>query len=69
MGKRSTKEGSEEKERISLVIQWFRLHLLMQGAWVQTLVGEVRSHMWTVLSEINKPKQEEMKTQLISLNS
>ena len=69
LGKRSTKEGSEEKERIFLVVQWFRVHLLMQCAWVQTLVGEVRYHMWTVLSEINTPKQEEMKTWLISLNS
>ena len=29
----------------SLVVQWLRLHLPMQGAWVQSLVGELRSHM------------------------
>ena len=41
----------------------------LQGARAHTLVGEVRSHMWTVLSEIDKPKQEEMEIRLISLNS
>ena len=29
----------------SLVVQWLRLGLLMQGAWVQSLVGELRSYM------------------------
>ena len=29
----------------SLVVQWLRVHLLMQGTWVQSLVGELRSHM------------------------
>ena len=29
----------------SLVVQWLRLHLPMQGVWVQSLVGELRSHM------------------------
>lgn len=52
------------KEGIFLVVQWFRL-TLMQGAWVQTLVGGGKIHMWTVLSEINTPKQEEMKAWLI----
>ena len=28
-----------------LAVQWLRLHLPMQGAQVQSLVGEVRSHM------------------------
>ena len=27
------------------MIQWLRLHLPMQGVWVQSLVGELRSHM------------------------
>ena len=29
----------------SLVVQWFRLHLPVQGEQVQSLVGELRSHM------------------------
>ena len=31
--------------RISLVVQWLRLGLAMQGVWVQSLVEELRSHM------------------------
>ena len=27
------------------MVQWLRLHLPMQGLWVQSLVGEIRSHM------------------------
>ena len=30
---------------ISLLVQWLRFHLLMQGAQVQSLVRELRSHM------------------------
>ena len=36
-----------QKERLlgtSLVVQWLRLNLPMQGVWVQSLVGELRSH-------------------------
>ena len=29
----------------SLVVQWLRSHLPMQGMWVQSLVRELRSHM------------------------
>ena len=29
----------------SLAVQWLRLHLPMQGLWVRSLVGELRSHM------------------------
>ena len=29
----------------SLVVQWLRIHLAMHGTWVQSLVGELRSHM------------------------
>ena len=29
----------------SLVVQWLRIHLPMQGMWVQSLVRELRSHM------------------------
>ena len=28
----------------SLVVQWLRIHLAMQGMWVLSLVREVRSH-------------------------
>ena len=31
--------------RTSLVVQWLRLGLAMQGVWVQSLVEELRSHM------------------------
>ena len=30
---------------ISLVVQWLRIHLPMQDTLVQSLAGEVRSHM------------------------
>ena len=29
----------------SLVVQWLRLHLAMQGVQIRSLVGELRSHM------------------------
>ena len=29
----------------SLAVQWLRIHLPMQGTWVRSLVGELRSHM------------------------
>ena len=29
----------------SLVVQWLRIHLAMQGTQVQSLVRELRSHM------------------------
>ena len=29
----------------SLLVQWLRLCLIMQGVWVRYLVGEVRPHM------------------------
>ena len=29
----------------SLVVQWLRVSLAMQGTWVQSLVRELRSHM------------------------
>jgi len=31
--------------RTSLVVQWLRLHISAQEVWVQSLVGELRSHM------------------------
>ena len=39
-----------------LAIQWLRLHLSMQGAQVQSLVGELRSHM-SCNQEKKKPNQ------------
>ena len=29
----------------SLAVQWLKIHLPMQGMWVQSLVGELRSHI------------------------
>ena len=29
----------------SLMVQWLRVHLPMQGMWVQALIGELQSHM------------------------
>ena len=29
----------------SLVVQWLRIHLAMQGSWIQSLAEELRSHM------------------------
>ena len=31
--------------RTSLVVQWLKLHVPMQGVWVWSLMGELRSHM------------------------
>ena len=28
-----------------MVVQWLRLHLPMQGVWVRSLMGELRSYM------------------------
>ena len=32
-------------DRTSQAVQWLLLHLPMQGVWVRSLVGELRSHM------------------------
>ena len=32
----------------SLMIQWLRIHLAIQGARVWSLVGELRSHLWAI---------------------
>ena len=34
-----------QKSGTSLAIQWLRILLPMQGTWVRSLVGELRSHM------------------------
>ena len=45
----TTKEKGKKNQpqlifRTSLVVQWLRIRLAMQGTWVQSLVGELRSH-------------------------
>ena len=35
----------ESELRTSLVAQWLRIHLPMQGKWVPSLVQELESHM------------------------
>ena len=35
----------KREERTSLGVQWLRIFLLMQGMWVLSLAGELRSHM------------------------
>ena len=42
-------------ERTSLVVQWLRLHFLMQGVQVGSLVGELR---FPHASEAKKPKHK-----------
>ena len=38
-------------EGTSLVVQWLRIHLAMQGTWVRPLVRELRCHMpWNNLA-------------------
>ena len=39
----STSMSKNNRWGTSLVVYWLRLHLLMQGVWVQSLVGELRS--------------------------
>ena len=41
---------SRDLERTSLVVQWFRSHLPMQGTRFQSLVGELRFHVAVVQS-------------------
>ena len=45
----------------SLVAQWLRLHLPMQGDRVQSLVGDLRSHM----PHMEKNKKQQHKTEAI----
>ena len=45
---RASASGFLQKRRgiqTSLMVQWLRIHLPMQGMWVQSLVVELRSHM------------------------
>ena len=43
---------------ISLVSQWLRL-LLLQGVLVQSLVGELRSHVLCCVAKIKKNKNKQ----------
>ena len=38
-------ESKESKSETSLAVQWLRLRLPLQEVWVQSLAGELRSHM------------------------
>ena len=45
-------------EWTSLAVQWLRLHTLpMQGAWIQSLVGEIRSHKPHGMAKKKKKKK------------
>lgn len=37
--------GNWKTKGTSLVVQWWRIHLVKQGTWVQSLAGELGSHM------------------------
>ena len=45
LGKYLSTELKMVCEGTSLVVQWLRIRLPMQGMWVPPLVGELRSHM------------------------
>ena len=46
------------KNRTSLVVQWLRIRLPVQGAQVRSLVGEVRSHMQSSVAKRKKKKRD-----------
>ena len=51
---RSSKEYKIQKRETSLAVQWLRLHTSNAGVWVQSLVGELRSHMlWPKIIKLN----------------
>ena len=55
-GKKNMEDVTLKKEALgtSQVVQWLKLCLLMQGAWVPSLTEELRSHMPCSVSKINK---------------
>jgi len=55
-GRRRRKSSSGGAPGTSLVAQWLRIHLSMQGKWVPSLAEELRSHMPTCAP---KPKNPE----------
>ena len=45
----------KEMKGTSLAVQWLRLQLSVQGVWVRSLVGGLRSHMpWRMTEEKTK---------------
>ena len=50
------KDPIKKNTRTSLAIQWLRVRLPMQGAWVPSLVGELRSHIspWPKIQNIKQ---------------
>ena len=50
------------------MIQQLKLHLTMQGAWVQFPVRELRSHMpWRVAKNLKRKRKEIEKKMLLPL--
>ena len=45
LGNVKQKKKKKRSQETSLVVQWLRIRLAMQGTWVQSLVRELRSHM------------------------
>ena len=50
----------------SLVVQWLRICLPVQGMWVQSLVGELRSHMQLSLHTATKTHDSQKKEKFYS---
>ena len=45
LGNVKQKKKKKISQETTLVVQWLRIRLAMQGTWVQSLVRELRSHM------------------------
>ena len=56
------------KELTSPLVQWLRLCTPNQGAWVQSLVGELDSHMLHVKSSWAEMKVEDPMCQCYQIN-
>ena len=56
MNKCSNKQFISRPSGDSLVVQWLGLGVLTAGAWVQSLVGELRSHNLHGAAKIEKKK-------------
>ena len=64
---RKEEENKKERRGASLVAQWLRICLLMQGTRVQSLVGELRSYMPPGASKNKERKKEKEKSHLSNL--
>lgn len=51
-----------------MVVQWLKLHLV-QGAWVQSLVGELRSHRLPPKKQKQKKKTHKIEASNSVTNS